>query len=142
MADGEISPLSDPASGTTWGDDENLDGLPDDWQTTFWGHKPEDWGGRDVDSDSDGASNASEYLAGTDPLDPASVFRTRLTHSEQGQWLEWATRPGCIYQVQTSSSVTGAWSNLGAARFAADVTDSILTTTTGAAAFYRIIRVR
>lgn len=142
MASGETSPLSQPATGTTWGDDENLDGLPDDWQEAHWGYKPEDWPSRDSDSDGDGASNASEYLAGTDPTDPSSVFRTRLVNSEQGRWLEWSSRPGCIYQVQTSGSVGGTWSNLGAARFAADVTDSVLVTPGSAAGFYRIIRVR
>ncbi|MCL5097768.1 MAG: hypothetical protein M1608_09650, partial [Candidatus Omnitrophica bacterium] len=30
--DGRVSPLSDPALGVTWGEDENMDGLPDDWQ--------------------------------------------------------------------------------------------------------------
>ena len=32
MDGGSRSVLSAPAEGTTWGEDENLDGLPDDWQ--------------------------------------------------------------------------------------------------------------
>jgi hypothetical protein len=142
MEGGQTSPLSETASGTTWGEDENVDGLPDDWQERYFGYKPEDWPGRTLDSDGDGASNASEYLAGTDPTDPTSVLRTRLTRSERGPWLEWSTQPGCIYQIQSAPQVTGSWSNHGAARFAAGTSDSILVSNTGATGFYRIIRVR
>jgi len=136
------SSLSDPGSATTWGEDENVDGLPDDWQRRYWGSKPEDWPGRNVDSDGDGASNASEYLAGTDPTDAASVLRTWISRSPQGRRLNWSTEPGLIYQVQASNGFGGGWVNFGSARFAAGASDSILLSGDSNAGFYRIIRVR
>ena len=142
MGGGQRSPLSDPAIATTWGEDENFDGLPDNWQAIYWGGKPEDWPAGNIDSDGDGASNASEYLAGTDPTDPASVLRTWLTRSAQGRRINWTTEPGLIYQVQVSSDFGLAWQNSGSPRFAAGNSDSIPISLIGRGAFYRIIRVR
>jgi hypothetical protein len=139
---GQRSALSDPTSATTWGEDGNVDGLPDDWQIRYWGSKQENWPAPGVDSDGDGATNASEYLAGTDPTDPLSVLKTWISRSIQGRRLNWTTEPGLIYQVQSSSGFGGSWTNVGSARLAAGDTDSISLAGTGNAAFYRIIRVR
>ena len=37
LQDGRTSAASDAATGTTWGRDNNFDGLPDDWQASWWG---------------------------------------------------------------------------------------------------------
>jgi hypothetical protein len=136
---GARSLLSDPATGTTWGEDENFDGLPDDWQALYWsGGVP----ASNIDSDGDGASNASEFLAGTDPTNADSVLKTWITRSQQGRRLNWSTQPGFIYQVQTSDNFGASWSNLGAARFAPGISDSVLIGHEGRIGFYRITRVR
>jgi large repetitive protein len=50
-------------------DDENDDGLPDFWQTQFFGSYG-NWEARpDADPDEDGLTNLREYEAGTNPLD-------------------------------------------------------------------------
>lgn len=139
---GQTSPLSASSSGITWAEDENMDGLPDDWQEQYWGAKPEDWASRAADSDGDGASNSSEYLAGTDPTDPESVFLTRLTQSEQGRWLEWSTVPGYVYQVQVSTGIGREWMEFGPARFAPGTSDSVLIVNVAGGKFFRISRVR
>jgi hypothetical protein len=54
-----------PASG-----DSDGDGLPDAWEQQYFMSLAETGGG---DPDNDGATNAQEYAAGTDPTDPASV---------------------------------------------------------------------
>ncbi len=139
MDGGARSVLSDPATGTTWGEDENLDGLPDDWQTLHWpGAVP----APNLDSDGDGASNASEFLAGTDPTNPDSVLKTWITRSAQGRRLNWSTQPGFVYQIQTSDDFGSSWSNFGSARFAAGTSDSILLGNERQRGFYRITRVR
>jgi len=140
MEGGARSLLSDVATGTTWGEDENLDGLPDDWQRLHWpfGVPP----APNVDSDGDGASNASEFLAGTDPTNADSVLKTWITRSVQGRRLNWSTRPGFIYQIQTSEDFGSSWSDLGPARFAPGGSDSILLGNQGYRGFYRITRVR
>jgi hypothetical protein len=136
---GARSLLSDVATGTTWGDDENIDGLPDDWQSLYW-NAP--FPAPNIDSDGDGASNASEFLAGTDPTNSDSVLKTWITSSAQGRRLNWRTQPGFIYQIQTSEDFGSSWSNHGPARFAPGSSDSILLGNQGQRGFYRITRVR
>jgi hypothetical protein len=143
LSDGQSSPLSVPASGTTWGEDDNLDGLPDDWQIGHWGSDPSQWPSPNVDSDGDGAGNLQEFLAGTDPTDPNSVLRVQLVSTTQGTQLGWDSQPGLMYQVQLSQNVGPAtWVNVGTPRFAAGTKDSIPVTGTGNTAYYRVIRLR
>jgi hypothetical protein len=52
-------------------DDTDHDGLPDDWERFYFGDLS---AGPDDDADGDGASNLSEYRAGTNPVSKASVL--------------------------------------------------------------------
>jgi hypothetical protein len=143
LADGRRSTLSAPATGTTWAEDENLDGLPDDWEARYWGSSPAIWPAANVDSDGDGATNLQEFLAGTDPTDANSVLRVQLIASTQGTRLSWNSQPGLMYQVQVSrNSVAGSWINLGTPRFAAGTSDSVLEGLANESAYYRVIRLR
>ena len=94
-----------------------------------------------ADSDQDGVSNAKEFLAGTDPTNPNSVLRARLSISALGRRLTWNTQPGLVYQVQSSSDLA-AWANVGAPRFAAGSSDSLLVAGSGQSTYYRVIRNR
>lgn len=140
LADGRHSPRSAPGSGATWGEDENSDGLPDDWQALYWGGA---WPSPNDDSDGDGVSNRNEFLAGTNPLDPKSVLRTQLDETVQGLFLSWNTMPGLMYQVQSSTNLssTAFWVNVGTPRFAPGSVDSILVGG-NRETFYRIVRLR
>jgi uncharacterized repeat protein (TIGR02543 family) len=60
--------------------DTDNDGLPDLWEYRYFGDLG--YSGTD-DPDNDGVSNHDEYLDGTDPTDPTSVF-PRLTVSASG----------------------------------------------------------
>ena len=143
LADGQRSPLSAPSSGTTWSEDDNLDGLPDDWQGLYWGSDPSNWPAPNVDSDGDGATNLQEFLAGTDPTDPNSVLRVQLVSTGQGAHLRWNSQPGFMYQVQVTQTLgAGFWTNAGTPRFAAGTTDSTLMNGTSSTAYYRVIRLR
>ncbi len=51
--------------------DADGDGLPDAWEIQHFGDTASQDGGGDADRD--GATNLQEYLAGSDPMDPASV---------------------------------------------------------------------
>jgi hypothetical protein len=140
LTDGGRSVLSAPGTGTTWGATRN-DGLPFDWLIKFFGNDPSLWPAAKADNDGDGATTMDEFLAGTDPTDPNSVLSLKLLSTSQGRQLSWQTEPGFIYQVQVSPNVN-AWTNLGAPRFAAGLTDSQPVDGTLGVAYYRILRLR
>jgi hypothetical protein len=146
LADGRRSPLSDPATGTTWGEDVTgphgvPDGLPDDWETNYFGSDPSQWPDPNADSDQDGASNLTEFLAGTNPIDAHSVLRSQLNNTPEGLLFAWNTQPGLIYQVQTSTDLA-TWQNVGLPRFATGAADSILVDGGTQSVYYRVIRLR
>jgi hypothetical protein len=135
---GQTSPKSDAATVKTWGADLNNDGLPDDWQQMNFGKlRP----GAKEDTDGDGASNYDEFLAGTDPTDPASVLRTQISDREQGLYIEWNTIPGNFYQLQVTPDFS-SWTSVGTPRFAHSTTDSLPCSGPGQVRYYRVIRMR
>ena len=59
------------------------------------------------DADGDGQSNGAELLAGTDPLDPSSVFEITSVVQTNGNniRLDWTTVGGHSYVVQTNGNL-------------------------------------
>jgi hypothetical protein len=53
--------------------DPDFDGLPSDWETLYFGGPTNAVAGEDVDLD--GFTNYEEYIADTNPIDPASFLR-------------------------------------------------------------------
>jgi hypothetical protein len=60
-----------------------------------------------LDADGDGQSNASEALAGTDPLNPSSTFQMTSVLKTNGNNIrvEWTTVGGHSYVVQTNGNL-------------------------------------
>jgi len=89
--------------------DSDGDGLPDSWETQNHLNPADATGdnGPEGDPDHDGFSNLAEYLAGTDPNDPASLLRI-LNLSNGGQVISWQSVPGKNYQVYSTPSLTQA----------------------------------
>lgn len=141
VTDGRRSPLSSVTSNTTYSGGATWDGIPQEWMTRYFGGNIFAWPAPFVDTDSDGASNKDEFLAGTDPTNANSVLRVRLQATVQGYYLNWNTQVGLMYQVQTTATAGGGWTNVGGPRFAAEVVDS-LHVEGGAAGYYRIVRLR
>ena len=141
LRDGRRPMPSAAATVTTWGEDLNFDGLPDDWQRQFWGDDSSRWPTASEDSDGDGVSNLREFLAGTNPMSAQSVLRTRLADGGQGWRVHWDARPGLVYMLQASGDLVN-WTNVGVARFAAGTNDSVLVNPPAGRVFYRIVRVR
>jgi len=82
-------------------EDAEGDGLPDDWERFHFGHTDAT---ATQDSDGDGASNAAELAAGTDPDDAASVLRIlSAAFDADGQArLRFTIAPSRVYRVELS----------------------------------------
>ena len=139
LGDGRRSPLSPPATNTTYSA-LAYGGIPYDWMAAYFGNDVFNWPSPSADTDGDGVSNRDEFLAGTDPTSSNSVLKQQLKMTPQGLYLSWNTQPGLVYQVQTATAV-GAWANLGGSRFAAGTTDSMYVGG-GSGGYYRIVRLR
>lgn len=87
--------------------DANGNGLPDWWEDRYFHRpvRPED------DADVDGASNLAEFVAGTDPTDPASRFAFIDVHLDGQQQLviRWASSSNAVYSILRSTELLGAY---------------------------------
>ncbi len=92
---------------TLGGGDIDGDGIPDAWMTRYFGHptgKPEDQSTANQDADGDGMTNLQEYLAGTNPLDPASDLRLTMT-TDASVELSFTAAADRSYTVEYSDSL-------------------------------------
>jgi hypothetical protein len=141
LTDGRRAPLSTSAQGRSWGKDLSGDGLPDDWQSQFFGATPTAWPAPGVDSDGDGVSNRDEFLSGTNPKDGADALKVAVRPTTQGLELAWSSHAGGVYQLQSSSDLSD-WSNVGGYRFATANRDSVILQGAPAQGYFRVNRIR
>jgi glycosidase len=94
------------------------DGIPDWWRLAYFGHAlglASDHSRGSDDADGDGVSNLNEFLAGTDPLNPASVFKVTEVAVIGGDVLvSCSTVTNRTYQLQRRDSLdaTSSWTNI------------------------------
>jgi len=81
------------------------DGIPDTWRLLYFGTVSNLLSAAGLDPDGDGASNWQEYVAGTNPMDPASVLRLTPLAPAPNFTVQWPSVPGKTYMVQSSSSL-------------------------------------
>ena len=91
--------------------DTNTNGLPNSWELRYFGGTTA--ASASVDSDQDGVNNLTEYIAGTNPTNPASLFVVQIIESTHG--VKWTTALNRIYTVQHSPKLTEPFTNLTAA---------------------------
>lgn len=124
--------------------DSDGDGLADGWEEFYFGnHSPS----ASADPDGDGFTNTQEQLAGTNPLDPTSLFRTTaFTKSGTTINVSWRGRVSQAYRVYFSSTLAAPWALLATVTTNASGTASYPDTnparTNLAKGFYRIELVR
>ncbi len=105
----------------------DANGLPVDWELSYFGRTGID---PNADPDRDGMSNLAEYLAGTDPTDPASAFRiTEIAPDPGGVRLWWQSANYKTYAVQRSPNPTEAYLDIQTGIPATAPTNSWLDTT-------------
>jgi hypothetical protein len=90
------------------------DGMPDSWENTY-GFNYADPSDAAQDADSDGQSNLSEYLSGTDPTSASSRlgFNSVMTVGPNQVELSFTAQAGKEYRIEYRASLsTGGWINL------------------------------
>jgi hypothetical protein len=121
-------------------EDADNDGLPDSWETKYFGNFERDGTG---DFDSDGMSDGAEFLAGTDPTDKQSVLRlTQVGTTVTGRRITWTAIPGKTYLIQFKTNLIDvAWEELaGSVKADATTASKSDDTTNGAEQrFYRVL---
>ncbi|MCF7848358.1 MAG: lamin tail domain-containing protein, partial [Kiritimatiellales bacterium] len=85
--------------------DADDDGMPDSWEEDYFGGTSVENGGADEDWDKDGSSNYDEYIAGTDPTDPGSVFEFVYADFASDSVFSWSSETGKIYSLWVSTNL-------------------------------------
>ncbi len=91
--------------------DADGDFMPDLWEAENYLDR-DDPGDAALDADQDQLSNLGEYLAGSNPSDPQSVFTLRLPQVTAGSFsFRYSTLTGRVYRVQARDLTTlASWS--------------------------------
>lgn len=127
--------------------DNNNDGLTDDWQMLYFTSANSPNAVPGLDYDLDGLTNLQEYMAGTDPTNPASVLSITefsVAAAEQTFQLAFPSVAQHFYQVQRTASLQNPdWKGFTNAVYGTGA-DLPLTGPTAAdpAMFYRVMLVK
>ena len=121
--------------------DYNFDGLDDVFQRQYFAPFTQPNAAPTADPDHDGMNNLAEYIAGTDPTNPASVLKfTKIKTAANGTTLTWISGTNRHYQVMTRTNVNaGTWQNIGGVIASGGTNTQFLdTTATNGTHFYRV----
>jgi hypothetical protein len=121
-------------------EDSDGDGLPDWWESMHGPNGTSLLPG--IDADGDGMTNQEEFLAGTDPFNPASVLALDLQLTAPGHdspLLIWAGVSGRVYRVQSAPHPHGTFTPLSPQVPWTTPHHALSTPLTNPAMLYRII---
>ncbi len=117
--------------------DSDADGLPDSWETAHFGTLETN---PDEDPDLDGMTNAQEFVAGTDPTNPASALEAVMISSGIGTLrLQFEARDGRDYALFSADRVDGPWHKVADLPIAAPGPVAFAIEASGERQFYRLV---
>jgi hypothetical protein len=118
---------SDLATVTIARPDSDSDSIPDTWENLRFGNLTT--ANATTDSDGDGASDAAEYYADTNPLDANSKLRITAHNypSPSTANITFTSVPTRLYRIEHDLDLVGAWTNSSLG----NITPSVGATTTG-----------
>ena len=91
--------------------DADGDGLPNDWEKTYFGDETS--ADASADSDGDGFSNLEEYVTGNDPTDSASVFSVICSAAaDDAAVVSWNALDGRRYTLEWTTNLVRPFSAL------------------------------
>jgi uncharacterized protein (DUF2141 family) len=92
--------------------DVDGDGIPDLWETAY-SFDPNSSADAGLDTDGDGMSNRAEYIAGTNPRDPASYLKVDQVSANSPAQISFQALSNRTYSVQFTDDLNApAWTGL------------------------------
>ena len=123
--------------------DANNNNMPDEWEITHFGSTSNPLGAAQADWDNDGQSNLDEYLAGTLPTVPESVFKITHVILEAGTNLvvQWSSVSGKRYRVQACAALADGFHDIDSEVIhgTGGIMSKPLSVGTPPAGFYRVV---
>jgi hypothetical protein len=120
--------------------DADGDGIPDSWETQYFGNATS--GSGTADTDGDGMINTDEFLAGTDPTNALSLLKLTLNPTNRAL-LHFVAETNRGYTVQFRTDLQSAnWTSLTNIAISAQVRNMTLTAPNPppeSERFYRIV---
>ena len=117
--------------------DVTTNGLPDAWEAVYW--PAGNSGGGTNDSDRDGQSNFSEWVAGTNPTNAASLLAwTQVTAVSNEVRVGWNAVSGKTYSILTATNLPSAFTASSTVKATAEGALCLTNPVSGTTLFYRL----
>lgn len=142
------TPESDLVATAISSPDTDADGIADAWEMLHFSNLTAAGINPETDADGDGASDLSEFTAGTVPKDPASLLRILSCNFSPGLLsasIIFTTAPNRLYRLEHGDDLQTPWTDSGLGIFAPDTgtqTSRSISLPGGAAQFLRAAAVR